>query len=190
MSVRTEHTYYPNWFITFTCYEWKPLFELTQAYDLVYKWFNYLQQNNKAEIIAYVIMPNHFHAILHLPDETANLNKLVGNGKRFMAYEIIERLTGAGEPQLLGELAKGVSATDQHKGQKHRVFETSFDAKVVNSDKFLVQKMNYIHLNPVSKKWNLVDDYIAYEHSSASFYELGIAKHFTPKHYMDIGTKK
>ncbi len=187
MSVRTQHTNSANWFVTFTCYEWQPLFEVTNGYDLVYKWFNYLQESNKAEVIAYVIMPNHFHAVLHLPDSTVSLNKLVGNGKRFMAYGIIERLTGAGNQKLLKELSKGVSVTDQRKGQKHRVFETSFDAKVVNSDKFLLQKMSYIHLNPVSKKWSLVADYTAYEHSSASFYELGTAKHFTPKHYKAIG---
>ena len=41
-----------------------------------------------------------------------------------------------------------------------------------------MQKFNYIHHNPVSGKWNLVSDYTDYEHSSASFYELGIAKNY------------
>ncbi len=35
------------------------LFELTKSYDLVYNWFNILK-NDKIEIIAYVIMPNHY----------------------------------------------------------------------------------------------------------------------------------
>ena len=29
-------------FITFTCYRWIPLIEMTQGYDLVYKWFDYV----------------------------------------------------------------------------------------------------------------------------------------------------
>ena len=34
-------------------------------------------------------------------------------------------------------------------------------------------EINYIHNNPVSGKWNLADDYTAYAHSSAAFYDLG-----------------
>ena len=29
------------YFITFTCYKWMPLIELTNSYDLVYNWFDY-----------------------------------------------------------------------------------------------------------------------------------------------------
>jgi hypothetical protein len=43
------------------------LFELTKSYDLVYNWFNILK-NDKIEIIAYVIMPNHVHCILYFPE--------------------------------------------------------------------------------------------------------------------------
>ena len=52
-----------------------------------------------------------------------------------------------------------------------------FDAKPVYNQKFFMQKFNYIH-NPVSCKWNLVNDYADYGHSSASFYESGIAKSY------------
>jgi hypothetical protein len=37
-----------------------------------------------------------------------------------------------------------------------------------------------LHHNPVSGKWNLVNDYTDYEHSSASFYETGILKSYQP----------
>jgi len=30
-------------FITFTCYKWLPLIELTNSHDVVYKWFDYLK---------------------------------------------------------------------------------------------------------------------------------------------------
>jgi hypothetical protein len=39
MAIRTKHKITDStWFITFTCYNWLPLFEITQSYDLVYKW--------------------------------------------------------------------------------------------------------------------------------------------------------
>ena len=64
--------------------------------------------------------------------------------------------------------------------QRHKVFEESFDAKGISSEKFLFQKLNYIHHNPVSGRWNLVKDYTEYEHSSASFYETGKIKNYEP----------
>jgi hypothetical protein len=60
------------------------------------------------------------------------------------------------------------------------VFEESVDAKGINSEKFLLQKLNYIHCNPVSGKWSLVKEYTTYEHSSASFYELETKKNYEP----------
>ena len=68
----------------------------------------------------------------------------------------------------------------------HKIFKDSFDAKAIFSDKFLIQKLDYIHHNPVSGKWNLVRDFTEYEHSSASFYEMQKVKHFKPLHYMDM----
>jgi hypothetical protein len=34
------------YFITFTCQDWLPLFEITKAYDTVYKWFEYLKSKD------------------------------------------------------------------------------------------------------------------------------------------------
>ena len=50
------------------------LFEMTNSYDVVYRWFNILKKD-KIEIIGYVIMPNHVHCILHFPEAGLNLNK-------------------------------------------------------------------------------------------------------------------
>ncbi len=49
-----------------------------------------------------------------------------------------------------------------------------------------MQKLDYIHYNPVSGKWQLAKDFVEYEHSSASFYEAGIVKHFLPVHFRDL----
>ena len=42
------------------------------------------------------------------------------------------------------------------KGQRHKVFEESFDPKECFSNKFVFQKLEYMHKNPISKKWQLV----------------------------------
>ncbi len=80
----------------------------------------------------------------------------------------------------------GLLKEKESKKQLHKVFKDSFDGKPIFSEKFLLQKLNYIHYNPVSGKWILSNDFVSYEHSSASFYEGGIARHFIPKYYKDL----
>ena len=86
MAIKLKHTdTYSTYFITFTCVEWIALFEISNTYHMVYKWFTILRDEFNADIIAYVIMPNHLHVIVHFKNEGFNLNTMVGNGKRFMA---------------------------------------------------------------------------------------------------------
>ena len=39
------------YFCTFTCYNWLHLFDITNAYELVYKWFDELKKNNHEVIL-------------------------------------------------------------------------------------------------------------------------------------------
>lgn len=135
------------YFITVTCVEWLWLFEVTKGYDIVYKWFDHLKTNGHL-ICGYVIMPNHLHAMIAFQNTGQSINSIVGNGKRFMAYEIIERLKNCREDALLNKLALFVNETDRAKGQLHEVFEPSFDWKECFRQAFISQKLNYIHENP------------------------------------------
>ena len=187
MAVRYKHSdIYSTYFCTFTCCKWMHLFEMSKTYDAVYKWFKVLKDTYNCDVLAYVIMPNHMHCILYFKDEGFELNKIISNGKRFIAYEIVKRLEENKETELLTTLFGLLTEREKKKGQLHMVFKDSFDAKAIFSDKFMTQKLDYIHHNPVSGKWNLVNDFTDYEHSSASFYETGVVKHFTPLHYMSI----
>lgn len=157
------------YFITFTCFRWKPLIQLTATYAAVYKWFDYLT-GKEAAIIGYVILPNHVHLLVHLPPTFKTPNVVVGNAKRFLAYEIIKRLEALKAEPLLQELHGAVKKREAKKGQIHKVFEESFDCKECYSPEFIEQKLAYMHHNPVRGKWNLADDFALYPHSSAGFY--------------------
>ncbi len=187
MAIKLKHSdTYSTYFITFTCVEWMPLFEITKCYDAVYNWFTVLIGKYNAAVVAYVIMPNHLHVVIHFQTAGFNLNSVISNGKRFMAYEIISRLEREGNIGLLQKLQALVSEREKKKGQLHKVFKDSFDAKAIITTPFLLQKINYIHNNPVSRKWMLAKDFIEYEHSSASFYETQVVKHCKPLHYLDL----
>jgi hypothetical protein len=160
------------YFCTITCYKWLNLFEQSSKYDSVYRWFQHLLKEG-CLLVGYVIMPNHLHALLYLRHSGTSLNKLVGEGKRFMAYDIVNSLKKKGDEGLLKELQDGVTKKEKRKGKIHQVFRTSFDARMCYSEQMIEQKLQYIHHNPCKGKWNLAGDFVKYQHSSAAFYETG-----------------
>ena len=83
-------------------------------------------KNTASKATAYTIMPNHVHCILFFLNENYDLNKIVGNGKRFMAYELIKRLQAKGLTKILLQLKEGLNERDVTRGQKHKVFEALF----------------------------------------------------------------
>ena len=104
---KKEHAVY---FGTFTCYRWLPLIEAADAYDAVYKWMH-IAHAAGYRFLGYAIMPNHFHFIIRVP-EGGGINTLLGNGKRFLAYDIVKRLKERGRQDLLQHLEAGVRASD------------------------------------------------------------------------------
>jgi REP element-mobilizing transposase RayT len=173
MAVRTKQDQEQDtWFITFTCFNWIPLFEITQSYDMVYKWIKLIADKYHVKTHGFVIMPNHVHIIVRTPDTGVDINKMMSNGKRFMAYELVERLKLANNLTVLEQLSSACTDYEKAKGQLHKAFEPSFDAKPIFTAAFLYQKIDYIHHNPVSGKWSLCADFTEYPHSSAGFYYL------------------
>jgi len=181
-----KETFY---FVTFTCFKWLPLIEKTSLYDYVIGWTDQLSKR-RIKLCGYVIMPNHIHLLVYVEngtrsvssvgdsetksmDSSKSMNEVIGEAKRFMAYEIVKRLKNLKEVEILKTLSDGVQIEERKKGKKHQVFRLSFDAKEVNGDGEIDKVLDYMHHNPVSGKWQLVDDFVDYPHSSARYYELG-----------------
>jgi hypothetical protein len=132
-------------------------------------------------------MPNHVHALLAFRNtQGQSINAIVGNGKRFMAYELVQRLQKLGHHDVLTQLSSFVNKNEKLKGKLHEVFEPSFDWKECSSDKFLEQKLNYIHENPYRGKWSLVQQPQDYVHSSARYYLSGQQGIYEVLNYMEL----
>jgi hypothetical protein len=131
-------------------------------------------------------MPNHLHVLIQVADQ--NINKILGNAKRFMAYKIVEKLKAANRVDLLKILSDKVTSEERVRKKKHRVFEMSSDIKPCYTNLFLQQKLEYMHHNPISGKWDLAATFIDYFHSSAAFYEPNIRHPYVDiVHYEEIG---
>ena len=58
--------------------------------------------------------------------------------------------------------------------KKHEIWQRDSLGIEVYSREVAKQKLDYIHFNPVSGKWNLAKDDIDYYFSSARFYETSV----------------
>ena len=172
-------------FITFTCHQWLPLIDTTNGYDIIYNWFEHLKSKGHY-INGYVIMPNHVHALISFVNTGQSINTIIGNGKRFMAYEIIQRLQQQGETGLLHQLSRTIETKRKENNKQHNVWELSFDWKECRSNEFIWQKLNYIHNNPCVSKWQLAANAMKYLHSSAKYYLTGEQGVYAVTNFMEM----
>lgn len=92
-----------SYFCTFTNCNWLPLFQLTNFYDKIYSWFDFLVKRGD-KIIGFVIMPNHMHSIIYLDKNSPEINKVIGEAKRLFSYSIVNKLKKLGEDDILIQL--------------------------------------------------------------------------------------
>ncbi|MBK6505300.1 MAG: hypothetical protein IPG02_06425 [Ignavibacteria bacterium] len=133
-----SNTFY---FITFTCYDWISLFEITDLYSYNYKCFDHLKLQ-RIYNCGYVIMPNHLHMLVYMANTEKTINKIIGESKRFLAYEIVNRLEKLKRFDLLSALEESVTRHERRKKKKHNAFTPSEDIKELKTEKFMRQKLN------------------------------------------------
>lgn len=181
---------YGTFFITFTCYQWLWLIDIVNGYDIVYGWFDHLKSKehfiNGYAPIAIIGVPNHVHVLISFINSDQSINTIIGNGKRFMAYEIIERLEQQAETKLLETLGANIELKRRLKNKQHNVWELSFDWKECIGIDFIWQKLNYMHNNPCTGKWQLAANAIEYKHSSAKFYLTGEQGVYPVTNFMEM----
>jgi REP element-mobilizing transposase RayT len=138
----------------------------------------YLTATNKITVYAFVVMPNHIHLIWQIHElngkETAQGSFLKYTAHAFKKYLV------QNNPEFLKLFA--VNAENK----KYEFWQRDSLAFELIKFETAIQKLNYIHSNPVSKKWNLAIDREKYFYSSANFYENGISEFGFLKNLVDF----
>jgi putative transposase len=114
-----------------------------------------------ADLIAYVLMPNHIHLILFY-NSKVDVSGFMRDLKKYTSVKIRQKLEYEERRGLLKELSY------KKYGQKYRVWKNRFDAVVILNRDILITKMNYIHNNPL--KAGIVDRIREWKYSSAEYY--------------------
>ena len=129
-------------------------------------------------------MSSHVHAIIAFSNTGKTINSIISNGKRFIAYDLVKRLQQQNSSLILTELSSSLNNTERKEGKLHNIFETSFNWKECRIEKFIQQKLDYIHFNPYKAK--LVELPEQYEHSSAKYYFTGEQGAYTVINFMEL----
>ena len=164
------------------------MFKLSDSYSAVYKWFDYLKMNGHY-IIGYIIMPNHVHAIIAFNETEKSINSIISNGKRFIAYAVVDNLKQQQQHPVLTQLQSMVNNTQKKANKKHEVFESSFDWKEFRALSFIQQKLDYIHMNACKGENPLVESPEKYVHSSAKLYITGEQGLYAVTSFMEVVDK-
>jgi len=153
-------------FITVTNLNWLPVLQNDYHKQILIEALKHRVSKQEVSIYAFVIMPNHFHAIWQLHD---GINKAAFQRDllKFTARSILKFMLMNDDP-LLAQLK--VKAADR----VQQVWKRNSLSVDLWSEKVFIQKLNYIHNNPVQTKWKLAQLPEQYKYSSALFYEAGI----------------
>lgn len=158
------NTDYP-YFITSTIVNWIRLFDQAEFKHLLFQKLIFYQSKYEIEIIAYVIMPDHFHMIC----KSEKLRKAIQSLKSYSAKEIIDILRTDINFKILDELR---NAKQKHKVESNfQVWQEGYHPQEMLNNKMLKQKIEYIHFNPVRK--GLVSKPEDWKYSSAGYYTNG-----------------
>jgi len=96
-------------------------------------------------------MPTHLHIIVMPLDRT--IGNLLQNFGSFTAHTILEKLQVESRKDLLHFF----HAHRRDNSVEHSIWQ-DIQAKNIYTEKFLLQKIEYIHQNPVAKGWELAQD--------------------------------
>ena len=152
-------------FITITNLNWLPVLQNDHHKQILIEALQHRVNLKQVSIYAFVIMPNHFHAIWQLHD-TIDKTSFQRDLLKFTARSILKFML-MNENPLLEKLK--VKAADR----QYQVWERNSLSMDIFTQHFFHQKLEYIHNNPIQEKWKLSPTPYEYKYSSALFYETG-----------------
>jgi putative transposase len=130
-------------FITSTVVAWLPVFTTHACCDILVRSFVYCREHKGLRIYAFVVLDNHFHAIVTAPE----LAKTLADLKKFTAREIVAQLQSKGRQWLIDQLRYFRGAHKQ--ASTHQVWQEAAIRRRLRA--MMEQKLEYLHNNPVKR---------------------------------------
>lgn len=166
------------YFWTATINNWYKLLAENVAKQIVIDSLTYLSEKQKITVYGFVIMPNHIHLIWQIHElngkETAQ-----GSFLKFTAHAFKKYLQ-QNNPNFLQLFRVNAS------NKSFEFWQRDSLAFELTQRETAIQKLEYIHNNPIAEKWQLASCREEYHFSSALFYYNGTNNFGFLKHLLDV----
>lgn len=181
------------YFWTDTIKNWNNLLYDDNFKLIIINQLQWLINHQKINLYGFVIMPNHIHLLWEMKDMNGK-EKPYASFNKWTSSQFLKRIRSAmvcrGNAMVCrgtdhGQTTNISKFIERTTERNHRFWIRDPLAVLMNSKAKFEQKLNYIHLNPLQPKWNLVKQPEHYKWSSAKFYECGIDEFGILTHYMD-----
>ena len=167
-------TEYPHFF-TATNLEWKKLLQHDKYKDIIIESMKFLVQDKRVIIYGFVIMYNHMHIIWQMQ---------AGRKRDAVQRDLLKHTAKViKEDMLLNQPAELQAYLVNAKDRTYQFWERNSLSVEIWSEKVLIQKLKYIHENPV--RAGLCRYPEEYKYSSALLYKTGIDNWGFLTHYKD-----
>lgn len=160
----TEKAY----FVTFTIVEWIKVLQHDEYKMIIANAIKFYQEKDRIVLFAYCIMPNHVHLIAQ-SDGKELLSAVLRDLKKYTSRKITKKLENENSIESV-EALKIFEDTGRRLKRitKYKVWQDGNRPVVLYSNKFIWQKLEYIHNNPV--EYGIVKNPEDYLFSSARNY--------------------
>jgi len=160
MSLKEAEKYGDLFFLTIKSVNGLPIILNEKYYKIILDSLRFCRENKGLKIYAYTVLLNHLHLVVMM-GEGLSLSEAVGGFKKFTADQIFKQLKLDKQFDLLNEFRMNVR---NDKNSDCRIWRKDCFPKVVETEKFFLQKVNYVDTNAM--KHNVVKDIEEYLYTS------------------------
>jgi len=155
------------YYLTLQVVGWVDVFSRHAYRDIIVQNLKYCHDHKGLTIFAYVIMSNHIHMLVQ--SQTGALSNTVRDFKSYTSKVILNAIENDNESRREWMLNYFEHAARMHeRNSKFQLWTHENHAEHIFTDKFVRQKVEYIHMNPV--RAGIVRAPESYIYSSASNY--------------------
>ncbi len=150
-------------FLTCTIINWIPVFTRPDTAQIILDSLAFLQRERGLRLYGYVILENHMHWIADADDLPHEIHSFKSYTAKMLVRYFESHTNGT---RILDQFAfyKKRHKTDR----EHQIWEEGTHPQLLQNQEMLLQKLEYIHNNPVKRGY--VDDPIHWRYSSARSY--------------------
>lgn len=155
------------YFVTTTIVDWEFVFTSFPYFDVIIQALKHCIANKGLHLHAYVIMPNHAHYIISA-ETPEHISHIMRDFNTHTSREITAFLREERKLSVLDLFAR--AAQLDGRGSDYKVWQEGFHPIALETEDFIMQKLDYLHDNPVRKGY--VEEPEHWKYSSARNYAL------------------